>query len=107
MAIETVLVAIGSALGTAAAIVGAGWAAFQKAKRGAAETKAAVAEDTRDRSVADGQRIIYEMLNERLKTVEDEVRGVKLYARKLELHISKLERIMRDKGLEVPELILE
>lgn len=107
MAIETILVAVGSALGTAAAILGAGWGAFQKAKRGAAETKAAVAEDTRDRSVADSQRVIYEMLNERLKTVEDEVRGVKLYARKLELHISKLERIMRDKGLEVPELILE
>lgn len=80
------------------------FAGIMKMKRDKADMRAAVAEDTRDRSIADSQKIVYDMLNERLKTVEEELRAMKLYTRKLEVHISKLERIMRASNLDVPEL---
>lgn len=99
---------IGTAIGTAVTGVGvlAGtiWAAVQKVRRGQAETKAAVAEDSRDRTVADSQKLIYDMLNERLKIVEAELVTLRAANRKQEIHIAKLERIMREKGLDVPTL---
>lgn len=95
---------IGTAVTGVGVLAGAIWAAVQKVRRGQAETKASVAEDSRDRTVADSQKLIYDMLNERLKTVESELQSMRLYNRKLELHITKLERLMREKGLDVPTL---
>lgn len=95
---------IGTAVTGVGVLAGAIWAAVQKVRRGQAETKAAVAEDTRDRTVADSQQLIYNMLNQRLTTVEGELQSQRLYTRKLELHITKLERLMRDAGMEVPAL---
>lgn len=101
---------IGTAVGSAAAVIGtigtAIWVAIQKMRRDKAETKAAIAEDLRDRSVADSQKIIYDMLSGRLSSVENELREMKMYTRKLELHISRLEKTMREQGLEVPEFHL-
>lgn len=102
MDFESLGTAIGATAGAVGVLTGGIWAAIQKVRRGQAETKAAVAEDTRDRSVADSQKLVYDMLNERLKVVEQELRDHKLYTRKLELHITKLEKLMREKGLEVP-----
>lgn len=98
--------AIGAAAGVVTTLLGAIWVGIQKVKRDKAETRAAVAEDTRDRSVADSQKVVYDMLSARLSAVELELRDMKLYTRKLELHISRLEKTMREKGLEVPDLIL-
>jgi hypothetical protein len=36
--------------------------------------------------------------------VENEMRDLKMYSRKLELHISKLEFMMRQAGLTPPQL---
>lgn len=98
--------AVAAAMATAGTIATAIWVAIQKMRRDKAETKAAIAEDIRDRSVADSQKVVYDMLSARLSAVELELRDMKMYTRKLELHISRLEKTMREKGLEVPDLIL-
>lgn len=90
----------------ASTLIGGAWLWIQKQRRNVAETKAAVAEDQRDRTVADSQRLVYELLNQRLGTVEQELKEWKLYTRKLELHINKLEKVMAQAGLEIPELVV-
>lgn len=98
--------AVGAIGGAVVALVSGVWLGIQKVQRQRAETKASVAEDARDRSVADSQKIVYDMLLARVSAVELELRDMKLYTRKLELHISRLEKIMREKGLEIPDLVL-
>lgn len=92
----------GSALAAIGTIALAVWGGIQKVRRGAAETKAAVAEDARDRSVADSQKLVYDMLNERLKMVEAEVQGVRAENRRLRDRIGLLEATMREHGIPVP-----
>ena len=78
------------------------WNWLLKQKSAISETKARVAEDDRDRELATSAQSLYNMMNERLKNVESELKEVRLYNRKLELHVGKLERTMRDAGLTVP-----
>lgn len=100
-------------LGTAIAAVGsvaAGiWAWWLKNRRQVAETRAEVAESDANKAVADAQQTVYRLLNERLTTLEGEVRGLRqeliverAHSRKLELQIVRLDRWIRAQGLTPP-----
>lgn len=98
--VETIGMGLTSAAGIAALV----WGWIQKQHSVVSETKARVAEDDRDREMANSAGTLYSMLNERLKTVEQELRDLKNYSRKLELHISKLEGLMREHNITPPIL---
>lgn len=95
---------IATGLSSIAAVSALVWGWVQKQRTVVSETKARVAEDDRDREMANSAQTLYSMMNERLKTVENEMRDLKMYSRKLELHISKLEFMMRQAGLTPPQL---
>ena len=99
--IQNVLTAIFGAGGIGAFI----WGWLQKQRSVLSETKARVAEDNRDREMADSAHTLYAMMNERLKNVETEIKELRLYSRKLELHIAKLEALMKTNGIEPPVFI--
>ena len=58
---------------------------------------------------ADAQQLVYTMLMNRLETLEKEMQGVRqelaterAHSRALEIHIFKLEAVMRKANIEVP-----
>lgn len=88
------------------------WAWWLKNKRAAAETRAEVAESDAGRTVADAQSTVYKLMQGRLETVENDVRTLRselaaerAHSRRLELHIWKLEGLMRKAGMEPPAFI--
>lgn len=88
------------------------WGLVQKFKKDKATTRADIADANADRSVADSQTTVYNMLTSRLETLETEVRGLRaelsverVHSRKLELHIWKLENLMRAQGMEPPAFV--
>ena len=88
------------------------WAWFLKHQRAAAETRAEVAESDAGRTVADAQSTVYKLLQDRLTTVENDVRTLRqelaaerAHSRRLELHIWKLEGLMRKAGMEPPPFV--
>lgn len=98
----TLLAGIGAAITTA-------WAWFERRAKTKAAIRADVAESNTETLVLDSQGQVYKMLSERLTTLESEVRSVReelnterQHSRKLELHIWKLENLMRTSGLEPP-----
>jgi uncharacterized protein HemX len=95
---------IWAALASAGLGVSSLWAWIQKQRRDMSETRATVAEDERDREMATSAQTLYSMMNERLKIVEEELRSQRMYTRRLEIHIGKLERLLRTQGLDVPEI---
>lgn len=91
-------------LGLATIGAGAGWARekFIKTKVESANADAAVA-------AAEGAQTVYKMMEERLSTLEKEMQGVRMElseerqrSRKLELHIFRLESLMRKAGIDPP-----
>lgn len=101
--------AIGTAAATLSAVGTGAWAWWLKNRQATANTRAEVAESDAQRAVADSQMTIYKLLNERLTTLESEVRGLRLelaaerqHSRKLELQLQKLDRWIRARGLEPP-----
>lgn len=101
--------AVGTALGAVGMVAGGVYAWFLKAQKDRANTRAEVAEADSARSVADAQQSVYKLLNERLTTLETEVRGLRSeldterkHSRRLELHIWRLEGLMRKAGIEPP-----
>lgn len=93
---------IWTGLASAAGIAGIIWGWVQKQRTVLSETKTKVAEDDRDRELATSAQTLYSMLNDRLKTVEQEQKDLRMYTRKLELHVLKLEKLMRDNNIEPP-----
>lgn len=96
-----------AAIGAVATGAVAWWQGRQKAK---AQTRADIAESDAERNVADAQSTVYKLLSERLSTLEREVKELRAelgeerrHSRRLELHIWKLEQLMRAAGLEPPE----
>lgn len=81
------------------------WAWIQKQRAGMADTRASIAEDNRDRELANSAHTLYNLLNERLKNVERELIELRLYNRKLEIHVARLEDIMIANKLEPPVFI--
>lgn len=104
--------AIGTAFATLGLIASGFWAAWQRRAKVQAETRASVADHDRDAAVADAQGAVYKMLLERVQTLENEVRAMRLenaseraHNRKLVLHIWKLEGLMRKAGIDPPPFI--
>lgn len=93
---------VGMVLTSLAAGAGVVWGWILKQRAVLSETRARVAEDERDREMANSAAVLYSQLSERLKTVEVELREMKLYSRKLEVHILKLESLMRSHGITPP-----
>lgn len=78
------------------------WERWLRSRVDAANTNAAVA-------AADGERTVYKMMEDRLSTLEKEMQGVRQElseerqrSRKLELHIFRLESLMRKAGIDPP-----
>lgn len=91
-------------LGIATLGAGLGWAREKwiKTKVESANADAAVA-------VAGSQETMFNMMNNRLATLEEDLRGVRqelaverAHSRRMELHIFKLESMMRKAGIEPP-----
>lgn len=94
--------AVGVGISAIFGIAGVIWGWVQKQRTVVSETKARVAEDDRDREMANSAGTLYSLLNERLKTVEAELRELKAHSRKQEVHITKLEQLMREHGITPP-----
>ena len=102
--------ALGSSL--VALVVGAGAAIawWQSRAAKAARLEAEVAASGKDRTIADAEHTLFKLLADRLATVEADLKAVRAeqaversHARQLEVHIYRLENLMRKAGLEPPE----
>lgn len=99
---ELNLESIWAGIASVGAIGGIIWGWIQKQRTVLSENRTKVAEDDRDRELATSAQTLYSMLNDRLKTVELEQKELRMYTRKLELHVLKLEKLMRDNNIEPP-----
>ena len=102
--------AVGSAI--VALLLGAGGALSWVQGRATREAKlkAEVASSDSSRMVADAQHTLYKALADRLKHVEaelehqrEELKNERKQSRLMELHIYRLENLMRKAGMEPPE----
>lgn len=93
-------------------VVGAGGALVWWQRRTAREAslQAEVAKEGAVRTVADAEHTLYKLLAERQTQLEAEVREMRAelnteraHSRQLEVHIFRLENLMRKAGLEPPE----
>ncbi|QWF19288.1 hypothetical protein [Lysobacter capsici] len=101
--------AVGTAIGSVGVLAGGIWAAWQRKKTTEAQTRADVAESNASATVADAQQTVYNLLKERVTTLEADMRSVRAelaeersHSRKLVEHIWNLEGLMRDAGLTPP-----
>lgn len=101
--------AVSTGLGAAAAILTGAWAWWQKNQRAQAQTKAEVAMADAGRAIADANGEVYKLVTERLRAVEadierlrDELAHERRRSRAMELHIIRLENLMRRAGIEPP-----
>lgn len=103
--------AVGTAIGAIGLVAGGIWAAWQNRQKVAAQTKAEVAVAGAAEQVADSQKIVYNTLTERVTTLEKDLRALRdelveerKHSRRLELHIWRLENLMRQAGIEPPAI---
>lgn len=101
---------LGTAAGVLTTIGTAAWAWWERTRKNHAETKADVAQSDAERAVADSQTTVYKLLTDRLAMVEKDVTVLRTelaaeraHSRKLEMHIWRLENLMRASNLTVPE----
>lgn len=101
--------AVGAALAAVGAVAGGIWAAWQNKLKTAAQTRAEVAESNASTAVADAQQTVYNLLKERVTTLENDMRTVRQelaeersHSRKLVEHIWTLEGLMREAGMTPP-----
>jgi len=101
--------AVGTAIGSIGFLAGGVWAAWQRKKTAEAKTRAEIAESNAATTVADSQRVVYDSLTDRVKTLEEDIRTLRRelaeerrHSRDLMLHIWKLETLMRQGGIEPP-----
>lgn len=100
---------VGGTIAAVGTVAGGAWAWWQRHQKTQAQTRADIAESGAERAVADAQQTVYKLLNERLTTLESEVRGLRdelsverKHSRRLEIHIWRLEGLMRKSGIEPP-----
>lgn len=104
---------VGTAIAGVAAVATGIWGGILKFKKSVAEAKADVATARSEQTVADAQGKVYELLKDRLVAVEAKVEQLekKVAARdetirQLHKHISRLEQLMREAGIEPPTLVM-
>lgn len=102
--------AAGSALAAIGAVAGGAYAWWLRRTKDAAANRADVAESDAATTILDSQRTVYALLTERLTTLENDMRNVRIelaterqHSRRLELHIWRLEGLMRNAGIEPPQ----
>lgn len=100
---------VGGGLAAAATLLTGAWAWWQKNQRTQAQTKAEVAMADAGRAIADANGEVYKLVTERLRAVEadierlrDELAHERRRSRAMELHIIRLENLMRRAGIEPP-----
>jgi hypothetical protein len=103
---------VGAWLGSAGLIASGVWTWWVTKGQTAAKARATIAEASAESAVADAQSTVYNMLTERVVTLENDMRIVRQelaeerqHSRRLVLHIWKLEQLMRAAGLEVPAFV--
>lgn len=103
--------AIATVTVTAGTLAGGAWAWWLKIQRNQADTRADVSESNALGAVADAQQAVYRLMQDRLQALEVDMRAVReelnverKHSRKLELHIFRLEAILRAAGMPVPDL---
>jgi uncharacterized protein HemX len=108
------LATLGGAIASVGAVAGGMYAWWLKTQKDRANVRADVAQADTTRAVADANQSVYKLLNERLTTLEAEVRSQRTeldaerrHSRRLVLHIWKLEGLMRKAGLEPPGFVDE
>lgn len=94
--------ATGGLAGALTAIGTALWALWERKERSRSEARAEVAQN-------DAEAGLYRMLNDRINAMQAEMKELRAelgdYRRRnnrLEVHIFRLERLMREKGIEPP-----
>src|SRR5512145_290992 len=104
------LTTLGGVFATLGAIATGAWAWWLKNQKNVAHTRAEVAESDRDKAIADSEHTLYKLLNQRVESLEVEIRELRAelsierkHSRALELHIYRLEGLMRRAGIEPPE----
>lgn len=102
--------AIGETLGWLTAAATAAWAIYEKLTRTKAATASDVAQSNASAAVADAQSTVYSLLTKRLEALDADIKAVRIelalerkHSRDRDLHIWKLEGLMRKAGLEVPQ----
>lgn len=102
--------ALGAALVSLVIGTGGGIAWWQQRAARAARSEADAAKAGADRAVADAEHTLYKLLAGRQAQLEQEVREMRQelaterqHSRQLEVHIFRLENLMRKAGLEPPE----
>ena len=108
-----------SALGAAATAViltagtaaGGAWAWWLKHKRNQADTRADVSESNAQGAVADAQQAVYRLMQDRLTTLEADMRAVREELsverkrnRELELQVFMLESVLLKAGIKLPDI---
>lgn len=104
---------VGTAVSALAAMGAGVWAGVLKFKKTVAEARADVATSKSEQVVADAQGTVYRLMEQRLIALEGKVaqleKGVQARddtIRQLHQHISRLEQLMREKGIEPPTLVI-
>lgn len=102
--------ALGAALVSVLVGAGMGIAWWQGRALKAAKVDAEVAASGANRSIADAEHTLYRLLADRLTSVEADLKTVRAEqavertnARQLEIHIYRLENLMRSAGIEPPD----
>lgn len=105
--------AVGTAIGSIGVVAAGIWGGILTAKKKIAEARADVATSKSEQVVADAQGKVYELLKDRLVTLETKVAQLERAnaakdetIRHLHAHINRLEQLMREKGIEPPTLVL-
>lgn len=101
--------AVGEAVGWIGMAATAVWAAYERWTKIKAASAADVAQNNANATVADSQSVVYSLLTKRLEALESEIKSVRdelalerKHSRDRDLHIWKLEDLMRKANLEVP-----
>lgn len=100
---------VGQVLGYIGMAAASAWAVYERWNKSKAANAASVADSNAEKAVADAQTTVYGLLTKRLEVLESEVNTLRQelsverqHSRKLELHIWKLESLMRKANLEPP-----
>lgn len=103
---------VGGAVTSVGIGIGGVYAWWLKQQRDRADTRADVARSDSEATMADAKSTVYNLLLDRVTTLEADMRLVRTelaeerqHSRRLVLHIWKLEQLMREANLTVPAFI--
>lgn len=100
---------VGQTIGAVGMVAGGMWAWWLKNQKAQAVTRAEVAQANAEKVVADANGTVYALLTKRLESLESDVGHLRQElaqerqrCRRMELHIGRLEGLMRKAGIEPP-----